>query len=86
MFRVTWSAVALDQLAVIFVDLDLDTQRRVADAVDALNRRIGLAPFDEGESRSGTGRVVFVDRLIIGFSIDTSAREVRIAGVTPYGR
>ncbi|MBO0699150.1 MAG: hypothetical protein J2P46_12205 [Zavarzinella sp.] len=86
MFKVTWSAVALDQLAAIFVTFDLDTQRRVAIAVEALNRRLALRPFDEGEARAGSGRVVFIDRLIVGFSIDAAAEEVRIAGVTPYGR
>lgn len=86
MFQVIWSPVALEQLASIFVGLDLESQRRVADAVEALNRRLALNPSEEGESRAGRGRVTLVDRLIVGFAVDTASREVRVGGVTPYGR
>ena len=86
MYRVIWSAVALDQLAGFYLTFDLETQRRVADAVEALNRRLQERPLDEGEARAGQGRVVFIDRLIVGFSVDSVEREVRIAGVTAYGR
>jgi len=87
MYRVVWSQVALDQLADIFVLADLELQRRMADAVEALNRHLELRPFDEGESRDGSGRVVFVQGgLVVGFSVNEPIQEVRVVGVTQYGR
>jgi len=66
---------------------ELDAQRRMADAVEALNRRLALRPADEGESRDGPGRVVFIDGgLVVGFIVDDAAREVRVVGVTQYGQ
>lgn len=86
MFRVIWSEFALDQLTDIFLESELEAQRRMADAVDALNRRLADDPFDQGESRDGPARVVFIDLLVVGFWINVPANEVRVEGVTQYGR
>jgi hypothetical protein len=53
MFTVEWTDYALDQLADVFVSLDLNTQDQLSKAVEVLNRRLAIDPLDEGESRNG---------------------------------
>ncbi len=86
MFQVTWSERALDRLADIFTESSLEEQDRMSAAIEALNRRLSRNPFDEGESRDGRARVVFIDLLVVAYWIEKANRIVRVDGVTRYGR
>ncbi len=67
MYDVLWPDYAIDRLAEIYVELDLQSQDRVAGAVKMLNQRLAINPLLVGEERDGDRRIVFVDLLAIRF-------------------
>ena len=53
MFTVIWLSRALNQLADVYVRLDLSQQRQLAAAIEVFNHRLQTQPLAEGESRGG---------------------------------
>ncbi|MFO0850367.1 MAG: hypothetical protein U0871_17675 [Gemmataceae bacterium] len=86
MFTVTWAAPVLDRLADLYVAADPADRRRMADGVEALNRRLALRPWDEGESRDGLYRLTFPPLLAVRFHVDRMADTVQVVGVARWGR
>ena len=76
----------IDELADIYVTAQVEQRVRIAAAVDGLNTRLRADPLAVGESRSGGTRIVFVALLAVAFHVSDSARTVRVARVTRYGR
>jgi hypothetical protein len=85
MFAVDWADYALDQLADIFVSLDLAIQDQLTAAIEALNRRLATDPLDEGESRNASFRVTFLGSLGVLFRVDAAKGEVEVTEVRWYG-
>jgi hypothetical protein len=86
MYALKWRDSALKQLADIYVAARVEDRERMAGAVEKLNARFKSAPLDEGESRSGAGRITFVAGLAILFYVDVATRTVYVTRVVPYGR
>jgi hypothetical protein len=85
MFTVEWTDYALDQLADVFVSLDLNTQDQLSKAVEVLNRRLAIDPLDEGESRNGPFRLTYAGPLGILFRVNTAKGEVQVTEVKWHG-
>jgi hypothetical protein len=85
MFGADWADYALDQLADVFVSLDLATQDQLTAAIEALNRRLATDPLDEGESRNAPFRVTFVGSRGVLFRVDAAKRAVQVTEVRWYG-
>jgi plasmid stabilization system protein ParE len=75
-YTVIWKHAAEEELARIWMDAeDRDSVTKAADEIDKL---LGTNPLDQGESRSGAVRVLFVDPLGIFFHIDDEDRLVSV--------
>lgn len=86
MFALTWSNIALDQLADAYVAAPTEDRERMAAAIEALNARLRTDPLAVGESRVGGFRVVFVPRLAILFHVSEAERTVRVVRLRPSRR
>jgi hypothetical protein len=78
MFTVIWRTRALDELADIVVQSDLNTQDLVERQVTALNKRLAADPLDVGESRGGSRRIAIADPICILFEVSAVNRIVRV--------
>ena len=85
MFTVIWLDAILDKLADLYVAAGPDERQRMADGVDALNRRLAARPLDEGESRDGSLRITFTGLLAVRFRVNQADRTVRVVGVSRFG-
>ena len=54
--RVEWTEQCADRLADIYVGLDLNGQRLIAQAVERINAALARTPWDLGESRASRTR------------------------------
>jgi hypothetical protein len=58
----------------------------MAAGVEALNRRLALRPWDEGESREDDLRITVIPLLVVRFQVDRMADTVQVITVDRYGR
>lgn len=86
MYTVSRLGSALDKLAEIYVAAEPAERERIATGVEALNRRLALAPLEVGESRGGSLRLDFPDLFAVRFRIDEATFTVRVIAVGRYGR
>jgi hypothetical protein len=85
MYALDWTVTALDDLADVFVGLDLNDQDRLAAAVEAMNRRLVLDPLDEGESRDAGYRLTFLGYAVVLFWVGEAKQLVQVHRVAPWG-
>lgn len=76
----------MDALDELFLELDDAAQREMVGTVKELNRRLAHSPHEEGESRGGSFRLTFADRLAVHFWIDDPNTTVRVTAVKRYGK
>lgn len=86
MFEVVWLETAMEAMDEILLAVDEPTKNRLVGIIEELNRRLALAPLEEGESRGGPFRLTFPSMLSVRFSVDEAAYVVRVASVERYGR
>ncbi len=78
MFTLVWTEHALDDLADVWVSVDVSTRDRIEAAVRRLNAELQDDPFLVGESRVDNRRIGFAGPLVVMFRIDEVARVVRV--------
>jgi hypothetical protein len=78
MFTVIWRTRALDELADILVQSDLNTQDLIERQVTALNNRLATDPLDVGESRGGNRRIAIADPICVLFEVSAANGIVRV--------
>jgi hypothetical protein len=83
-YTITWLEEAEEQLAAVW--MAADDPRAVNDAVEFVERILGYAPLDSGESRSGDVRIVFSGPIGVLYRVDPQRRIVSIISVGPSGR
>lgn len=86
MYTVSWVEAALNEFSSIYSTSSLDDQRRMADGIQSLFRRLAGDPFEVGEDRGGALRIAFPDLLAVRFRVDPAARTVRLSWVARFGR
>jgi len=75
-YTVLWQAVAENQLALLWIDApDRDAITAAADELDALLRH---DPHSQGESRSGSARLILVPPLAALYDVNDQDRIVRV--------
>ncbi len=84
MFTVIWRHMALESLADLVVQANLEMQDTIERQVVALNRRLADDPLDTGESRTGGFRIAFADPIGILFHVDESNQVVIVVSCWAY--
>lgn len=85
MFALIWPDPTLDALADIYLAATPAERAWMAAAVDGLNARLRSDPLNEGESRSGGFRLVFIPLLTVLFHVTTADNIVRVVRVRRFG-
>jgi hypothetical protein len=81
MFVVHWLQSALDALSAMWVQADSDLRKAITDASHRVELILRNDPLDEGESRYGTSRIMFVPPLAVTFQIESDGISVTILHV-----
>ena len=83
-YAVLWQPAAEARLADLWATHP--DRQRIADAADLVDEILARDPAEQGESRDGTARLFFVDRLEVYYHIDEPARTVFVRAVRWAGR
>jgi hypothetical protein len=86
MYRVEWLETALDELATIWVQSNLDEREAVTSACQSVETRLRNNPSEQGESRSGRRRIAFFPPLVISFQIELDGETVTVLNVRMFKR
>jgi cell division protein ZapA (FtsZ GTPase activity inhibitor) len=78
-FTVTWKPSALNDLAEVW--LHAQDQQEVADASDEIDRRLKRQPLQEGESRTGTERILIIAPLVVTYDVSVDDCLVTVTAV-----
>lgn len=78
-YTVTWRPGAERRLAQLWIDEP--NRHTIADAADALDRKLAIDPQHLGESRLDTTRVVFEGRLVELFDVNEADRMVSVLDI-----
>lgn len=84
MFRVRWKKVALDDLALIWLNADSPRRRLMTQAANVIDQLLRNDPDNQGESRPKGKRILFVPPLGILFKVDTQGLVVRVTHVWAF--
>ncbi len=79
---VTWTELALDQLAAFYVALSLADQDTVARTVQRINAELSIHPDTLGESREGNTRIWFEGRLSVRYLLRPADGVVTVYSVS----
>jgi hypothetical protein len=84
-YTVRWTRKArLEQLAQVW--LDAPGRNAVTAAANEVDRLLAADPALQGESRSAGLRVLIVDPLMVGYSVDEERMRVIVFSVRYFGR
>jgi hypothetical protein len=83
MYDLDWPPAVLDELAAIYVAVDVPVRERLAGMVEKLNTDLRHDPLSVGESRNGPLRVVIRAGLTVYFGV--TGRKVRVVQVRYRG-
>lgn len=81
MFRVRWERRALNELALLWSQADSAVRQAIAPAAHEVDQRLQNDPHNEGESRSGGRRVLFVGPLVVLFRVEDDGQTVSVLQV-----
>jgi hypothetical protein len=82
-YTVVWKQQAVEQLAAIWI---ASTDRNsISAATLEIDRALKSDPEQQGESRHGSRRVMFVPPLVVAFRIDADDRILRSSRSTGVG-
>ena len=86
MFRVDWAQSALNELAGLWTQADSAMRQAITAASQQIHQRLESDPLNEGESREGGQRILFVFPLGVLFEVDQQQAVVRVLQVWSYRR
>ena len=81
MFQVRWKRSALDEVAALWLQADVERRRAVAAAVQEINEQLRASPDVKGEVRPNNRRAHVVQRLAVLYRVDVGRSLVRILQV-----
>jgi hypothetical protein len=81
MFRVEWIQTALDELTDIWTQANSAERKAITAASHEIDQRLRRDPNNEGESRSGGERILFVPPLSAIFQLEADGRTVTVLRV-----
>jgi hypothetical protein len=81
MFRVVWAGAALNELAALWLAADSSGRQAITRATRLIDELLGSEPVDQGESRGGSERIMFVAPLGVTYAVDSQDRVVRVLQV-----
>ncbi len=81
-YVVYWLPSAQEELTRLW--LEPTTRRKITEATDEIDRLLGTAPAQLGESRDGDLRVMFVDPLGVSFIVDEEQGAVVVVEMWRY--
>ena len=81
MFRVAWLQSALEELSALWRKSDSSLGKAITMASHQIEMRLSKDPTQEGESREGAIRILFIPPLSITFEVDEDAQVVTVAHV-----
>jgi hypothetical protein len=84
MFRVRWKQSALNELAALWMAADSEERRAITAATHRIDQLLRGDPDNQGESRPGGRRILFVPPLGILFRVDAAQAVVRVLHVWRY--
>jgi hypothetical protein len=79
MHDVSWTTVALQQLAAIWVASSIRASVNIA--VDEIDNQLSQDPLSVGESREDDYRILFEWPLVVTYWVDSSKTNVYVASV-----
>jgi hypothetical protein len=86
MFRVEWLQSALDELATIWMQADAVLRQAITAASHSIEQRLQRDPLNEGESRPGGRRIMFVPPLAVIFRVEADGQTVTVLHVRAFRR
>ena len=78
-YTVTWKPSVKQRLADIW--MTAPDRRAVTEAANAIDRSLQVGPLDQGESRSGTARILIVLSLAVVYDVREHDRLVEVLSV-----
>ncbi|HEX7449373.1 MAG TPA: type II toxin-antitoxin system RelE/ParE family toxin [Pirellulales bacterium] len=85
MFSVEWLQSALNDLTNVWVSADSSMRRAITGAANQIEQLLTTAPEQQGESRVGGRRILFVKPLAAVYRVDPTSRTVTILSVWRFG-
>jgi hypothetical protein len=82
MYTVRWKRTALDTLTELW--LQSGNRSEINNAVEEIDRLLARQPYDCGESRSESFRVLFCKPLGVFFTVDDAANTVDVLRVWTF--
>ncbi len=86
MFRAAWTQTALDELAQAWIESDGDQRAAITAAVEAIDRALQVDPGSQGESRSGTQRILLQPPLGVVYEVAPRLASVSVIHVWTFRR
>lgn len=83
-YRLRWKRSALEELADLWTDADSSDRNEINEAVSSIERELGRAPLQAGESRSAGNRIVLEPPIAMVFNVDPEKQEVRVLQIWRY--
>jgi hypothetical protein len=84
MFRVRWKQSALDELAALWMAADSEGRRAITAATHRIDQLLQGDPENQGESRPGGRRILFVPPLGLLYRVDPAQSVVHVLQVWRY--
>ena len=78
-YTVVWKSAAQDELADIWNSAQ--NRQSVTDAANQVDQLLKTAPHEQGEARSGTLRILFVEPIGVIFDVNDQDRIVSVVQV-----
>ena len=78
MYTVTWTQAALDSLAAEWIGASATDRQQLSESVRLTDLHLRQNAPRIGESRVGTARILFVEKLGLEFNVDELDRRVEV--------
>jgi hypothetical protein len=86
MFTVEWLQEALNELATAWMQANTHERQEITAASQMIDDRLSRNPHQEGESRPGGRRIMFVPPLAVTFQVEADGQTVTVLSVRFYRR
>jgi hypothetical protein len=86
MFQVEWLQSALDELARLWIQADSTLRQALTAAAHEVDQRLQRDPVNEGESRPGRRRIMFVPPLAVTFRLEGDGQTVTVVEIILFRR
>lgn len=83
-FTVLWKPLAEEELASIWIDAQ--DRQTISTAANEIDRLLRVDPQSQGESRSGSQRVLIIEPLVVAFEVEEDDRRVSVLSVRFHSR